>query len=49
MSELPSDILPKLNKNESVISTNTLPNLTITPDEKQTKSTNNSSLYKFIV
>ncbi|CAF2760847.1 unnamed protein product [Rotaria sp. Silwood2] len=38
-SELPSDTLSKTNGNIAIISTNTLPNLTITADERQTKST----------
>ncbi|CAF1316782.1 unnamed protein product [Rotaria sp. Silwood1] len=50
-SELPSETLSKPNGKMSIISTNTLPNLTITADERQTKSKNNSmktSLQKFI-
>ncbi|CAF1341209.1 unnamed protein product [Rotaria sordida] len=38
-SELPSETLSKSNGNLPTISTNTLPNLTIAADERQTKST----------
>jgi hypothetical protein len=52
VSVLPNETTSKFDRNESIISTNTSPNLSVTIDERQTKSKNDcnkSLLCKFVV